>query len=87
MQLYGGLEWLGLKLKPDDVHAIVRHIDRSSTGSITFEDFEAALYDRTADEDPQFQKQLDAVYETEALSQQVHRRRGLLGTYGTARND
>lgn len=26
-ELYGGLEWLGLKkLTPDDVHAIVRHI-------------------------------------------------------------
>lgn len=70
-ELYGGLQWLGMKLKPDDVHAIVRHIDRSGTGAITFDDFELALYDRTVDEDPEFQRQLDAVYEAEAMEQQV----------------
>lgn len=71
-ELYGGLEWLGMKsLKPADIHAIVRYIDKSNSGSISFEDFETALYDPVVDEDPEFQRQLDAVYEGEALAAQV----------------
>lgn len=28
-EMWGGLEWLGMRLEPEDVYAVVRHVDRS----------------------------------------------------------
>jgi len=42
-ELYGGLEWLGMSLQPKDIHEIVRYIDKTGEGRVTWEDFEKAL--------------------------------------------
>ena len=42
-ELYGGLEWLGVRASPDDVYAIVRHVDSSGEGRIAYDDFRAAF--------------------------------------------
>ena len=44
-ELYGGLEWLGLHLTPDEVHDMVREIDTENTGYINYEEFKKALLD------------------------------------------
>jgi hypothetical protein len=35
-ELYGGLVWLGLRVKPPDVHSIVRYVDKSKDGRIRY---------------------------------------------------
>ena len=44
-ELYGGLEWLGLHLTPDEVYDMVREIDTENTGYINYEEFKKALLD------------------------------------------
>jgi hypothetical protein len=44
-ELYGGLEWLGLKLIPDDIYAIVRYVDSTGDGRIRYADFLKAFGD------------------------------------------
>lgn len=50
-ELYGGLEWLGMKVSPQDIYAIVRHIDKFKDGRIRYADWEAALKDPSLEED------------------------------------
>jgi Ca2+-binding EF-hand superfamily protein len=42
-EFYGGLEWLGLKVTPNDVYRLVKYIDKHKDNRIRFVDFEAAL--------------------------------------------
>lgn len=44
-ELYGGLEWLGLKFTPDQIYDIVRRIAVDNEGLISYTDFKAALKD------------------------------------------
>ena len=39
-ELYGGLEWLGMTVKEEDIYAIVRHVDKSGLGWVFWEHFE-----------------------------------------------
>eukprot|EP01052_Picozoa_sp_SAG31_P000390 SAG31_NODE_12_length_38498_cov_21.161671_6_plen_602_part_00 len=48
-ELYGGLEWLGMTLTPDQIHAIVRKIDSDKDGLVSYEDFRDAFYDPAAE--------------------------------------
>lgn len=50
-ELYGGLEWLGMKLSPQDIYAVVRHVDSYKDGRIRYPDWEAALKDHSVDEE------------------------------------
>jgi len=50
-EMWGGLEWLGMKLQPHDIHSIVRHMDTYKDGRVRFVDWEAALKDPDFDED------------------------------------
>jgi hypothetical protein len=50
-ELYGGLEWLGMKLAPQDIYAVVRHIDSYKDGRIRYPDWEAALKEHFVEED------------------------------------
>ena len=45
-ELYGGLEWLGLRLTPAQVHSIVRSVDTSGDGLLTLNEFRARLSPR-----------------------------------------
>ena len=49
--MYGGLEWLGMKLAPQDIYSIVRHIDTFKDGRIRYLDWEAALKDPSLDDE------------------------------------
>jgi len=44
-ELLGGLTWLGLRLNAEDVYSIMRHIDTTGVGRVTFGDFEKAFSD------------------------------------------
>lgn len=44
-ELYGGLEWLGMKFTPDQIYDIVRRIAVDNEGLISYADFKAALKD------------------------------------------
>ena len=48
-ELYGGLEWLGLSLTAEQIHAIMRKIDKDKDGLVSFEDFRDAFYDPAAE--------------------------------------
>lgn len=40
-ELYGGLTWLGMNsLTPEDIYAIVKHIDKSNAGLVQYQHFE-----------------------------------------------
>ena len=49
-ELYGGLEWLDMQLQPEDIYAIVRHVDKSGLGFIFYENFEASFKDPEDDD-------------------------------------
>jgi Ca2+-binding EF-hand superfamily protein len=42
-ELMGSLEWLGMKVQPDDVYELVKYMDKSGIGAITYRDFEAVF--------------------------------------------
>jgi hypothetical protein len=44
-ELWGGLDWLGMRLVPEDIYAIMRHVDKTGVGWILFEQFDAAFRD------------------------------------------
>jgi Ca2+-binding EF-hand superfamily protein len=43
-ELYTGLDWLGMRLLPDDVYALVKSIDKSGEGRVYLEDFLSVFY-------------------------------------------
>jgi hypothetical protein len=43
-QLYGGLDWLGLKLVPDQIQALVRELDSDHDGLLNFIDFKNGFW-------------------------------------------
>jgi len=47
-ELYGGLDWLDVKISSTDVMDLVRRIDSDGDGLITFNDFKAAFHDPNA---------------------------------------
>jgi len=49
-ELYGGLEWLGLRLTPEDIYSMVQDMNTSQKGTILYKEFKAALKDPYADE-------------------------------------
>ncbi len=44
-ELYGGLEWLGMRLQTADIYRIVQYIDKHKDGRIRFSDFETVFHD------------------------------------------
>jgi hypothetical protein len=44
-ELYGGLEWLGLRVQPADIHALMQHVDKSNEGRMRFLDFDSSFAD------------------------------------------
>ena len=42
-ELYSGMCWLGLAVKPEDIYRLIRHIDSDNDGYISFFDFKSAL--------------------------------------------
>ncbi len=42
-ELYGGLEWLGLQLSPEDIYSLVKSIDKSGEGRVYLYDFMSAF--------------------------------------------
>jgi hypothetical protein len=49
-ELWGGLEFLGIKVSPDDVYAIVRYVDQTGDGRIRFSDFSLVFSDENEDD-------------------------------------
>jgi hypothetical protein len=43
-ELYGGLQWLGLPLSPDEVAVLVQNFDSNGDGTVTLAEFKAALH-------------------------------------------
>ena len=62
-ELYGGLEWLGMSLTPEDIYAIVRHVDKTGNGFIFYEHFEASFKD--PEEDDQLNSMIQRVQKQE----------------------
>ena len=50
-EVYGALTWLGLDLRPEQVHDLVREIDSDHDGLVTLRDFKAAFAFESADEE------------------------------------
>ncbi len=48
-RLYSVFAWLGLKMRPKQIHDLVRSIDSDHDGVITFDDFKRAFYDPSMD--------------------------------------
>ena len=44
-ELYGGLDWLGLRVTPGQIYDIVRNIDKENTGMVNFTEFRDAFHD------------------------------------------
>eukprot|EP00475_Leptophrys_vorax_P033773 TRINITY_DN5365_c0_g1_i1.p1 TRINITY_DN5365_c0_g1~~TRINITY_DN5365_c0_g1_i1.p1 ORF type:complete len:729 (-),score=163.84 TRINITY_DN5365_c0_g1_i1:71-2257(-) len=61
-ELYGGLEWLGLKLLPEDIYAIVRYIDSTGEGRIRYNDFAKCFGDPEKDDTLGFLEAASEVY-------------------------
>ena len=43
-ELYGGLEWLGLTITPNEIYDLVRAIDSDHDGQVSLEDFCTAFH-------------------------------------------
>ena len=42
-ELYGALVWLGLRVTPPDVHAMVRYMDKDGDGLVSYDEFRLAV--------------------------------------------
>ena len=68
-ELYSGLEWLGLHLVPSQVQDVVREMDKTGKGFVSFDEFRNALGIHKGEEEKEAAALLDRQH-TDVLRQQ-----------------